>query len=430
MGMETTNALDGSDAERPVGVRLSPDEYAATRAKLTKLRKRADKRGLTGGFDVEATPETWSETLEGGVSVTRSGYRVRITGQPPQYAGWRLIAAVDTLKDEAGRPLFVLRCAPGVDDELVDREALVPGQCDHCRTARANRRRLFLVQQQATGEYRQVGASCLKDFLGHSISPVFISVEELQEQLFSLGGSSTVPAWPVDEVLTMAEAVVEHAGGYVSVGSGSGVATKGVVEVALCGRDDQSRDLREQLQPLMAAAAERAVAVKAALLEAFTEPHGYEANMRAALSAEFATPRELGLLASASAAYRRLVARDETREARQRERESTPDAWLGQEGEKLSVQGRLTTAMTIDGYAYGTTQRLLVLRTDAGVVKMITAASWAYDVDAGDEVTVSGTVKAHDTYRELKQTVLKRPRLEQQHSPSDAGDPEALGGHR
>lgn len=400
-----------------LGSRLSPEELAATKVKLAKLRARMGKRGLTGGFDLEVTPETWSETLEGGISVTRSGYRVRITGTPPQYAGWRLLAAVDTLQDEAGRPLFVLRCAPGVDDESVDRGALVPGQCDHCRTTRANRRRLFLVQQEQSGECRQVGASCLKDFLGHSMVPAFISTEELQDQLLLAGGSSAVPAWPVDEVLTMAEAVVKHTGGYVPVGS-FGRATKGVVEIALCGRDDLARELRSQLAPLMAEAAERAVVVKATLLEAFTEPHGYEANLRAVLSAEFATPRELGLLASATAAYRRLVARDEAREARRQERESTPNAWLGQEGEKIAVQGHLTTAMTIDGYAYGTTQRLLVLRTEGGVVKMITAASWAYDVEAGDQVAVSGTVKAHDTYRDVKQTVLKRPRLEQHSRPN------------
>lgn len=42
------------------------------------------------------------------------------------------------------------------------------------------------------------------------------------------------------------------------------------------------------------------------------------------------------------------------------------------------------------------------------MVKIVTAAAWAYDVDRGDQVTLAGTVKANNEWRGVRQTVLTR----------------------
>ena len=53
---------------------------------------------------------------------------------------------------------------------------------------------------------------------------------------------------------------------------------------------------------------------------------------------------------------------------------------------------------------------LLILDCETAVLKMTTAASWAYQVKVGDRLTVSGTVKAHTVWHGVKQTVLTRPK--------------------
>ena len=126
--------------------------------------------------------------------------------------------------------------------------------------------------------------------------------------------------------------------------------------------------------------------------------------MAVILRAEYVPDNGYGILCAAIPVYNRLVG------AKKAEPEPVADAWIGTKGEKVAVTGRITTAMTVDGYVYGSTQRLIVIETPAGVVKTCTAASWAYDVNSGEEATVTGVVKDHDTYRDRKQTVLVRPK--------------------
>lgn len=53
---------------------------------------------------------------------------------------------------------------------------------------------------------------------------------------------------------------------------------------------------------------------------------------------------------------------------------------------------------------------LLVLECGTAVAKMITSAAWAYDTKQGDQLTVTGMVKAHAEYHGIPQTVLVRPK--------------------
>ena len=53
----------------------------------------------------------------------------------------------------------------------------------------------------------------------------------------------------------------------------------------------------------------------------------------------------------------------------------------------------------------------VVIRTEIALVKFCSSAAWTYDVDAGDQVTITATIKRLDVWRERKQTVVVRPKL-------------------
>jgi hypothetical protein len=83
-------------------------------------------------------------------------------------------------------------------------------------------------------------------------------------------------------------------------------------------------------------------------------------------------------------------------------------AVLGPVGAKIEFSGVVRVAMVVDGYAYNSSQVFLVIETPTGDVKAYTAARWAYDVQRGEEITCSATVKAHAEYADQPQTVVTR----------------------
>jgi hypothetical protein len=57
------------------------------------------------------------------------------------------------------------------------------------------------------------------------------------------------------------------------------------------------------------------------------------------------------------------------------------------------------------------TSRLIIVNTDNNeAVKMFTTASWSWDVNRDDNITVQGTVKSFDHYDGDAQTTLNRPK--------------------
>jgi hypothetical protein len=85
--------------------------------------------------------------------------RVRLDGEPPVLAGWTLVAIADRADSE---PRY--RSVPPHGQRVL--AGRVPaGRCEHCHVRR-RRRRTFLVWQQSSGVVREVGSSCLRDFLG------------------------------------------------------------------------------------------------------------------------------------------------------------------------------------------------------------------------------------------------------------------------
>ncbi|MBC9927228.1 hypothetical protein [Leucobacter sp. cx-169] len=126
---------------------LSPAEFNATARKIEAINARAAKRGFTGSFRLAGVSEIIQETSPTGLPVARVMYRCTLDGEAPSYGGWRFLAALEGLPAAGGGDVaWIVRCAPGVSDEGVDRSTLRVGFCSHCGVARANRRKLFLVQ--------------------------------------------------------------------------------------------------------------------------------------------------------------------------------------------------------------------------------------------------------------------------------------------
>lgn len=390
-------------ANRPWTIRLGGAELAATRERLARINERAERRGFTGRFEVTATPHEVTRHLADGVSVTETFYDTSITGQPPCYEGWTFLAAVDSTGDAV-----VLRRAPGAFEEDIDRDLLDGTRCDHCGAAR--RRSTTYVVRNEDGRTFQVGSTCVKDFTGWQGRPVFISDQDVADELFAGFGGGGFGDVPTRDVLGVSISAVKAFGFHRS---GSETPTRWVVDEVIFGTSRRAEQLRRQLVPVSPEEVEEVVST----LLAAPGDSDYMENLHAVLSSERLNPKHLGILVSAYAAYQRMSGREAARDTRP----ARPDAWIGAVGQRLPVKGRVVKALTMDGYMPGTSSRLVVIDTDQGTVKSFTTAAWAWDVDDGDDVDLVGTVKSHGQYEGRKETVMTRLAINKSAAPPASG---------
>ena len=395
----TTSSLYGWGMDDRI-YSLTAEELAVTRAKFAKINARAAKQGFEGRWTLHATESVWTHTGPSGLPVKVHGFDVTISGEAPRLeGGWEFVGAVDFIGGKA-----ITRMAPGAT-VAVENATLRPGECDRCQTVR-DRRKTILVHNPETGEVLQVGGQCVKDFVGWSAYPSFIDEEEARETIRS--AASGIPtSWAVVDVVAIALAASEAAGSYQ--GTNAKFPTRYVVGEVLSGRGERAKQAAAMVAPYLSQAKTAAPAVIAAVTEAFaTANSGYQANLRIALTADAVTSKTLALVASTPAAWERLegIRPDPDRTA-------PVNAWLGEVKSKITVTGTVSRVHGIIG-EYGTT-KLIALETEGGLVTTFTTARWAWDPDhpikTGASLSLTGTVKAHDTYKDRRQTVLTRCKL-------------------
>ena len=91
---------------------------------------------------------------------------------------------------------------------------------------------MLIVRNEDTGETKQVGRSCVKDFLGWSTMPVLIDPEQA-EQAIQHGGGIDGHSWDLASVLTYSWAVIETHGWVPASNAGNRTATRDLVAEAI-----------------------------------------------------------------------------------------------------------------------------------------------------------------------------------------------------
>lgn len=401
-----TEFTETAEQDQPRTVSLTPAEFAVTKAKVIKLNERAAKRGFTGTFEITGTRVEVTETGPSGLPVTKVMIKTAITGETPKYNGWAFLARVDAIGET-----FTLATAPGV--EHVDRDLVRPGHCDHCSQQRA-RKATYLVQH-TDGTVKNVGSTCIKDFLGWDKPFTFISSGEAEHDLLGVGHGGGDWTWTVDTVLAAAYAAIRAYG--FTPSSGYGRSTRTVVELVI-GAVRPTKAEEDELVALRqyaAEATEKAITVREWVGSDDFSGTSYVDNLKAAVAAGEASTKQLGLLASAPQAYIRhleTAADRAVREARwaaekaDRVAAKVSSAYLGTVKAKLEVKGTITAIRYIHGN-YGTTVLYTITTTDNQTVKWF-ASSEVLGTDENVAVHIIGTVKAHEEYQGEKQTLITR----------------------
>lgn len=154
--------------------------------------------------------------------VWESFVNVEIEYSPIRIDGWAFVAKVDN----DGHSKSIFRRIPGtVDIEIPEHFNEIDYKlCEHCNTKR-ERKGVAIIYNEITKEFKQVGYSCLKHFMGHSINKVFSFYEKLAEcdsddSIFHLPPITPIPNYDVKEMVPFIVQMIRSRG-FVSTSKSS-----------------------------------------------------------------------------------------------------------------------------------------------------------------------------------------------------------------
>ena len=394
--------------------------------RFAKIERRAARAGLAGSISWSEVSRQRREREDGLGSDTF--VTIRVSGDSPRYGGWTLAATLA----HAGEAGTIIRSVPSFDGKIhVAYRDATSETCDHCHSRRA-RLDTFLVANEETGEWKQVGRNCIANFLGLGDPHALVALADIwgnlvldlegREEQDRTGGMLIPEQINLDAALEYAaESVIRS--GWLSRGKAREIGGLATADLALAamfpGRGGNAcRQPCRQPCPEHFTPSEQAVQMAAAALEWApewlaeeqaradrdgTDVSDYVHNMRVVLGGSTVTRRSFALGASLLAVWRRHQERQE-RERQEREN-AVPSAWVGAVGERITLT--LTVQATREFASdFGTRTLITYHDQDGNVVKW-----WAtgfHDPAEGTVETVDATVAKHEEYRGRKETVVSR----------------------
>lgn len=286
--------------------------------------------------------------------------------------------------------------------------AFLAGRCAHCGTER--RRNVTVLLVNAQGDVRPVGRSCLAEYTGGLIRAEILgdllSVGERFGEAFGGALASDPDSAPVEDIVACALILVATHG-FVGVndgGFGRAIPTAVLLRDCICPGQTAGEVIPAELTAEERQAARDAIA----LIEQGTDDGSeYLCNLTAVVANEWAQVtgrgQKLGLLASLPVAVERIK--------RDAQVAAQVDAgeWVAELGAKVTLTGTVTGVSCFEG-SYGTSW-IVKVATDQGAIKLFTTARALRELTDGAQVTIAGTVRAHDEFRGVRETLIGRPKL-------------------
>lgn len=389
----------------PEPTRILASRLHEAKDKVEKANRRLAKAGLTERFTLTVSEvvnvESFNEYT--GLKSTTAYRNVTLNTPALGYNGWTFVA---TLSFEEGGT--VVRTVPGQTCSYRPTDKV----CDQCHTAR-ERNETFIVRSDA-GEYKQVGRNCLALFFG--LKPALwvfdYSIGELGGNSGEGGYGTTDNRIATLDIVAAALAVSNMGRAYVSAQAEHKVSTKEDVQTLFWARPtSKEHDLKVWLEEKGALAAQYANdGTATSVIEYVKNLKGYSEyaeNARILANSEYVDVKNLGIVASFAKVWANEQEKQAEATAKLAAQDNKINEFLGSVGDKLVTEGVVTKVREISG-DYGTSRLIEWLTTEGYTLKTFSTAQFVWGLNEGDAVTITGTVKKHETYSGFKSTVLTR----------------------
>lgn len=391
---------------------LVPKENAPRlREKLEKLSRKAVKLGCAAILVTLA--KTFSRRhpdADRAADGERMVYEaLTVQGEPPRLNGWVFAATLEHETAADGRSVTILRSHGEESLPAKYREA-TPDNCDHCHTNR-RRNNTYVVRHEETGEWRQVGRSCLKDFLGLHTDPgamaryatLLLTLEaSLREECEGDYGANGWEAYDLEKFLAYTVQSIDDAG-WVSRSQAREtdlLATADAVWYCLTATTVRDRETYRIPEPTDAARQEVKDALAWVMAQDATD-NDYIHNLQVIVDMEVVTWRTAGYAASIVSSYRRAKERN----LRRAVLTASGTSHFGTVGKREEFRLTLLGIHSFEGY-YGMTHLHRFADPDGNAA--VWFASSALEMEPGASYRVKATVKKHNDYNGQPQTQLTR----------------------
>lgn len=296
--------------------------------------------------------------------------------------------------------------------------------CDYCKTNR-QRNKTYLVVNRETGEWKQLGKECFKLFVaGIDIDAIatFESFIKEAEDFANPGDeffyNKRFKFVKVSDALALACAVYRERGYLATrntVGDLNDLCNKNIVQRKLTQKYGYDSDflnifdsVRNEIDKITiktdAAIAKEDVEVAVETVKEFPDEPYYN-NLKVIVENEYIPLNKLGLLVSIPKAVDRY--KEEKKAQEEKEKLAKSSNYIGSVGEKISVN-------FISG------REVACCETQFGLLhiyefKDMNGNTVVWKSSSGKDIpesgTVTGTVKAHEEYAGIKQTVILRAKI-------------------
>lgn len=374
--------------------------------KLTRIQNKCRKYGCDFHF-AEVGEEYRELKTEQGETYTVRYVLIEAEGVA-EINGWKFVASVE--HTEKGN---IIRQA--CDIEVPSRYYTGKPVCEHCNSNRA-RKDTYIVMNEETGEFKQVGRNCLADYThGMSAEGVAQYVAAFDE---IISGEAPDPGCDhtryirTVEFLQYVAETIRHFGYVRNISGERSTADRasdyfGVDHGWFTGWWGREiiKDYREEMERcgFNAESPEAVEETRKALewLEGQDEDNTYIHNLKTACANEWLSGRNLGILASLFPTYDREL---EYQNQKRREAEQGKlSQYVGKIGDRVEVRVGSVKLITSWETMYGTTF-IWKITDEAGNV-----FTWKTGNGIPEDCTsIKGTVKEHTEYRGVKQTELTR----------------------
>ena len=311
--------------------------------------------------------------------------------------GWSFVAVVES--SDAGNLFLGL---PDLVNSVPVAFRTSGSKCDHCQSVR--QRKATYIVKHTDGTFKQVGSTCIKDFLGgESVAAwefngtIWTVLKDWADEDMGSGGMRSDRAWSLVEMLQMSAAWTEKHG-YLSRTKADLECKEATVdaihEYLMPPAPGVSRQPFPEITPAHIELAGKVVQWMAV----GGDGNGYRDNLKVLAGNGYCTERGLGLAVSSVAAYHRELAKlAENAEDRK-------SVHIGTVGKREVFEVTVDRVIVSEGN-YGTTGIHLMHDTAGNKLVWFASGSW---LTAGETVKVKATVKAHDERKGVKQTILSR----------------------
>jgi hypothetical protein len=333
--------------------------------------------------------------------------RVEINGEPPKLNGWIFVARIETIKDNKQNLIFV---APNEEIPTYYRNSGC--KCDHCSTNRY--RKYTYVLRHENGEHKQVGSSCLKDFLGHTNPHSYANYLEWMEDLtvFAEDSEKTERSYGRNDYKYDLKYFVSYVAEYIkqtgyflsrskaeeTLRSATADSVWNEIHNIKLKREDKAvKEISEESEALANDAIEWAITLKDK--ENLSD---YHHNLSLSCEANIVDWRSKGIVASLITAYQYEMEMIEKKEREKVERKESE--YFGTIGKREEFTLEVIKKNGFDtqfGYTI-----LHIFKDQDGNVATWFSSNKEFEV--GQTYTIKATVKEHREYNETLQTVLTR----------------------